>query len=236
MNRARIASLLTAGALVAGLSGPATAEPPAFHGRAGLVLSGFGIFGSTAGSVGGSTVEAGAFGAPGFAIGFGARVPLSGRFSLQLETFYVRKIGTMGFTFRPDFLPPSFGISGVTIRTTIDYVEVPVTVRYDFLFDNVRPYLFGGAALAMKLNASADARGEDILDRIGADPIDELVHGNDVTIVFGAGLDFTNSRWGFEMRGSLGLTSVFESPWPNGQTLESSTKTRAFMLLVGYRF
>ena len=74
------------------------------------------------------------------------------------------------------------------------------------------------------------------LPRIGADPIDELVHGNDIAIVFGAGVDFTDSRWGFEMRGSLGLTSVFESPWPNGQTLESSTKTRAFMLLVGYRF
>lgn len=236
MNRLRIVSLLAIAAWAVGMSAPAAAGPPEFRARAGLVLSNLGLFGSTAGSFAGSAVDVGAFGAPGFAVGFGARVPLSGRFSLRLEALYVRKIGTMGFTFRPDFLPPGFGLAGVTIQTTIDYVEFPVSVRYDFLVDNVRPYLFGGAALAIRLNASADTRGQDILDRIGAGPIDELVHRTDVTIVVGAGLEFTNSRWGIEMRASIGLTSVFESPWPNGQTLESSTKTRAFMLLVGYRF
>jgi len=236
MNVARFYGLLLTMALAAGLSGRAGADPPEFRLRAGFVTSNFAVFGGTAGSIAGSSVEAGGFGEPGFAIGFGARVPLSGRLSLQLGALYERKIGTMSFTFRPDFLPPGFGLSGATIRTTIDYVEVPVTVRYDFLVDYVRPYLFGGAALAAKLSASADARGQDFLDRIGAGPIDELVHDTDVTIVVGAGVEFTNSRWGFEMRASIGLTSVFESPWPNGQTLESSTKTRAFMLLVGYRF
>jgi len=218
MSPARVYVVFATIVLATGLSESVAAAPPEFRARAGLVLSGFGIFGSTSGSVG------------------GARVPLGGRFSLQLEALYERKIGTMSFTFRPDFLPPSFGLSGVALRTTIDYVEFPVTVRYDFLIDDVRPYLFGGAALAAKLNASTDVSGQRRLELIGAGPIDELVHSTDITIVLGAGLEFTNSPWGVEMRASIGLTSVFESPWPNGQRLESSTKTRAGMLLVGYRF
>jgi len=236
MSPARVYVVFATIVLATGLSESVAAAPPEFRARAGLVLSGFGIFGSTSGSVGGSTIDAGGYGNPGFAIGVGARVPLGGRFSLQLEALYERKIGTMSFTFRPDFLPPSFGLSGVALRTTIDYVEFPVTVRYDFLIDDVRPYLFGGAALAAKLNASTDVSGQRRLELIGAGPIDELVHSTDITIVLGAGLEFTNSPWGVEMRASIGLTSVFESPWPNGQRLESSTKTRAGMLLVGYRF
>ncbi len=236
MNRTKIASLLVIGALAAVLPSAATADPPEFRARAGLVMSGFGIFGNSSGSFGGSSIDAGGFGEAGFAAGVGARFPLNGRFSLQFEALYERSVGVMSFTFRPDFLPPSFGLSGVAARTTIDYIEFPLTVRYDLQIDQVRPYFFGGAGLAVRLDAGTDVNAQRRLDLIGAGPIDELVHDTDIRIVVGTGVEFTNSRWGVEMRASIGLTGVFVSPWPNGQTLESSTKTRAFMLLVGYRF
>ncbi len=236
MNRARVASLLVLTALVAGPSGQVGADPPEFRLRAGFVTSNFGIFGSTTGSSQASFVDAGGFGTPGFAAGIEARLPLSGQFSLQFGALYVRKTGRLGFTFRPDFLPPGFGLSGVTIRTSIDYVEFPVTLRYDLHIDKVRPYVFAGAALATKLSATANFTDGRALDRIGIGPIDELIRSSDTTLVLGAGVDFMNSRWGVEMRGSLGLRSAFESPTPSGQVLESSARTRAFMLLVGYRF
>ena len=235
MNCSRVSAVLATTALVLGLSGVAAADPPEFRARAGLVMSGFGIFGSSSGGISGSAIDAGGFGNAGFALGVGARVPLGGRLSLQGEAMYVRKAGTMGFTFQPDFLPPNFGLTGINIQVSIDYIEFPVTLRYDLHVDHVRPYFFGGAALAAKLGASTDLVTRDLLDRLDVGAIDDLVHSTDVTIVLGAGVDFTNSPWSAELRASLGLQGVFEST-AGGQELDSSTKTRAFMLLVGYRF
>lgn len=230
MNLRRPRTLLVLATAALALTVPVAAEAdPTLHLRAGLVTSRFTLFGSSTGYV-----DSGGFGPPGFTVGAGLRVPVSERFRVQVEAFYVRKAGYLDVAiqsrFRPDFW------NNFRLRTTIDYVELPLTVRYEFPVDSVRPYFIGGAAYAIKTGASTDLQTELALRDIQVGPVDGFVNDSDVTIVLGAGVEFATSPWAFELRASLGLRPVFEEALPSGRLVDSSAKARAFMFMVGYRF
>lgn len=73
------------------------------------------------------------------------RMPLSGSISLQPELMYMAK------GFEADF--SEGGFSG-TVTLQLDYVEIPVLLRFDFPAGAASPYIIAGPAIAFEASCS----------------------------------------------------------------------------------
>lgn len=150
---------------------------------------------------------------PGLVIGGFVTMPLGARLAIQPEGLFSQK-GT------------SASEGGVDAKVRLDYLEVPVLVRYVVSESSARTiHAFGGPALAFKLraNSSADFGGESV-----DTDIDEDIEDFDVGIVFGAGVDF--GRLTAEGRYTLGLSNISADPD------DPKARNRTLAFLAGVRF
>jgi len=116
-------------------------------------------------------------------------------------------------------------------KITLTYLEIPLLAKIIVPAQgNVKPNLFVGPALALKLNGKSKfttptiSREEDI----------EELKGSEFSLVAGAGLDFVLPGGGatlmFEGRYVLGLTSIDDS------TDKADIKNKTFSFLLGVGF
>ncbi len=139
-----------------------------------------------------------------------ATVPLTGKLSLQPEAIYTTKGASLDvFDIESDYI--------------VDYIEVPVLVRYP-----VRRsiYVAGGPALAFCVRARSRTSFGGSTDEID---IKEDVESFDLGLVGAVG--YERGRWMFDGRYTYGLSDTDADSSDNVKI-----RNRAFSISAGYRF
>ncbi|SMO37502.1 porin family protein [Fodinibius sediminis] len=98
--------------------------------------------------------------------------------------------------------------------TKLDYIEVPVVAKFDFILDNpvLTPHVYFGPYVGFNINAEQEISGGE---NAGTFDIDENVKGTDFGVVVGAGADITKFNVG--IRYSAGLTGIAEDDLFDGK-------------------
>lgn len=158
----------------------------------------------------------------GFCVGGFVTIDIAEIFAIQSEVLYTMK----GLTYEEE-------IMGDTLKAWIklDYLEIPVLAKINIPTPGgVKPSLFAGPAIALKLSSkvkaeyAGDSDEEDLED----------VKGTDFGLVIGGGLDFGFGSSGrgsisVDIRYTLGLSTISEF---EGEDI----KNGVFSLMVGYSF
>lgn len=149
----------------------------------------------------------------GLAVAGFATIRVGSRLAVQPEAFFTRK-GT------------SLSDNGVDAKVHLDYLEVPVLLKYAIASSGARDiHVFGGPAVAFKLGAASEAE-------FGGEPVevglDETIEDLDLGIVFGADVQFRHVV--VEGRYTLGLKNISVDPE------DAKARNRAFTFVVGVRF
>jgi hypothetical protein len=117
--------------------------------------------------------------------------------------------------------------SGITSDLIVDYLEVPILVRYTRSFaDNWRFYVAAGPTLATRMRARTRTEFSGGTEEI---EIDDDVERMDFGVAAGGGIE--RGRWAFDGRYTFGLSDVDADP------SETSTfRNRVISLTAGFRF
>src|SRR5258706_14848219 len=97
-----------------------------------------------------------------FVVGLVSDFHLPQTWSLQVEALYTRRETTLHFA-AAQGLPP------ITSHYKLDFIEIPITVRYHFTNGNWQPYVFGGPNFGIRINAKAesDSGGPTLTEDVG---------------------------------------------------------------------
>ncbi len=163
----------------------------------------------------------------GFSVGAFLTYSLTDRFAIQPEICYVSKGAEKDLFF-------------VSPEWSIDYLEVPVLLKYDFVPSGpLHPNLFAGPAFAMLLSS------EISISDYSADVADVL-KSVDFSLVLGGGVDY--KRVTFDIRYTMGLTGILDASDKWNELVEAepgdsyylendpSVKNTNFTILFGVRF
>jgi hypothetical protein len=150
----------------------------------------------------------------GLAVGGYVALPLGSRLAIQAEGLFNQKGA------RADD-------EGLVTTLKLDYVEVPVLVKYAVTHGGARSiHVFGGPSIAFKVRSRATASfGDTTIDT----DEDENIENVDVGIAAGAGIDF--GRWSVDGRYTFGLSNLVKS-----EADEGKLRSRAISILAGIRF
>ena len=154
-------------------------------------------------------------------------------FALQPE-FLVSQKGASGSIVLE---PPIRGISGVSGTAKINYVEVPVQLKFTLANSTpIQPYVSAGGWFAAAV--SSEASGE--IDRGGStEPIDENIDNatadSDYGFVVGAGIDvpYRTAILELDFRYTQGFAAVENSPVPLDLTHQTMWFTLGIFFHVG---
>jgi hypothetical protein len=146
----------------------------------------------------------------GMAFGLMAELPLGeSGFAIQPEVLYVMKGGKAGF---PEGEAEGYDI---TMKVKMDYVEVPVLIKYNFPTQGtISPNLFAGPVVAFNVAAKVESEGYPV--EAGEDfPSEDIENKKSVDfgIAFGGGLGLAVGETGkltFDVRYTLGLADLFD--------------------------
>ncbi len=149
-------------------------------------------------------------------------------FAIQPEVLYIKK----GTKYEE-------GLNGEagTLWFNLTYLEIPVLAKITVPTQgSVKPFLFAGPAVALKLSTKLKLKTEDTSVEVESEELDELMKGLDFGFVIGGGLDFGLGAPGtgsisVDIRYSLGLTNIFDI---EGE--EIKVRNGAFSIMVGYSF
>jgi hypothetical protein len=183
--------------LLVGTSTVAEARQMSFGGRIGLNSATFG-----GDDVDDFDVDIGS--RTGIVAGVHLRVPLGGGISLQPELLYSQR----GASFNEEFF-------GETVTATIkmDYIEVPVLVRFDIPLAQaaVRPAVFIGPSFAFEMSCKFAFSGFGESGSEDCDEDEDFERNKlDIGLAFGGGLDFPMSFGAIVVDGryTLGLRTI----------------------------
>ncbi len=130
----------------------------------------------------------------------------------------------------------------LSATTVIDYVSVPLLLKFKADVGKIRPYAVVGPELGFKVGAGASLSTtasvpQDILDMVEKeinDQVKDSVKSTDVALDFGGGIEIPSGRISILLEGlySLGLRNIaIPDEGENG-----SAKTRTFLFNAGIRF
>jgi Outer membrane protein beta-barrel domain len=136
--------------------------------------------------------------------------PMGDRFAFQPEVLYSEQGSTV------DEL-------GVKAKTKVDYLQVPVLVRYRV---SRSVFVTGGPSMGFKLRAKASAEFGDSSSQVD---ISEFVEDFDLGIAVGGGMEF--GRYAVEGRYTFGLSNISAD-----EDNEEKIRNRVISILGGVRF
>ena len=149
----------------------------------------------------------------GFAFGGYYSFSLSENVEIQPEVLFSQK----GVKFEE-----TIGVFDLTESFNLTYLEIPILFKYNFSGETLKPYVFAGPYIGLKLSAKykrevngVEAPDEDL----------DGVKGMDFGATFGAG--FAYGSISLDVRYSLGLAKVAE---------DGDTKNSSLSVMVGYGF
>lgn len=131
---------------------------------------------------------------------------------------------------QPEVLYTQKGFESGDATVQLDYVEVPVLAKFDFITDgSITPNVYFGPYVGF--NVSAELDGDDGIFVGGEADIDDDVEGTDFGVVVGGGLDF--GRVDLGVRYGAGLSEIFEDgPFDD----DSGAKNGVFSITAGIEF
>ncbi len=149
--------------------------------------------------------------------GIHAEIPINERLSFRPELNYAEK----GFRVKEGFEFDIFNIPvpiGAEAITRVQYLELPLLLKYTLSEGPVRPYIFAGPHLSYAIDGQVDLKANLILDfNIGSYDIDmtnNLYNQFEVGGIAGAGLVFEAGRADIFLQGSFqhGFTDMLDDP------------------------
>ena len=150
----------------------------------------------------------------GLAAGGFVALPLGSRLTLQPEGLFNQR-------------GAKADAEGLETKIALDYIDVPVLVKYALTRGGSRSFfVFGGPSAGFRVRSRATATFGDTTVDLDAD---EDIESVEFGIVAGGGVDF--GKWSIDGRYSLGLSNLNkddEDP--------VKLKSRAFSILAGVRF
>jgi Outer membrane protein beta-barrel domain len=144
---------------------------------------------------------------PSFVVGGFFNLPLFGRFDLQVEGLYSKRVAKFE----------------EIIKDSLTYIEVPMLARYRLMTrPSWRVHVVGGIVYSRLIEARETFSGfsEDITD---------LIEPNDLAASIGGDVEWKR-RWVFDFRYLYGLTEVYAEP---GSLF--SARHKAIQITAGYR-
>lgn len=148
---------------------------------------------------------------PGLNVGGYVAIPLDRMFSVQLEFLYTMKGAKLSERFWVEELDRYLE---VTVTYKLDYIQIPVLLVLHGDWDEFRPYLLAGPAVAFKVNSEVEAEFESL--KIGGELDD--VKDVEVSLVLGGGLAIPVGEMVLfgEGRFDVGLTRVDDNDTGDG--------------------
>jgi hypothetical protein len=154
-----------------------------------------------------------------------------GPLQLRAEGYYRQK-GARGLDEFQDA-----ALAGQTVEVGIDYVEVPVLLRFDLpgLGQRLFPYLEAGPAFAWRINCgisvdAAASTSQSSCDDLNGDNLEETLKEYEQGLVLGGGFDMPIMRIGsinIDARFTRGLSRLSEG---------DEVRNRALSVMLGYSF
>ena len=163
----------------------------------------------------------------GFCVGGYITFKIGEMFAIQPEAFYTMKGAKIETT-----------LLGETVKAKLkfSYLEIPVLAKLLIpTQSNVKPSLFVGPTLAIKLSGKAWAEYAGVSDEANI----EDMKGIDFGLIIGAGIDFglgaaSKGKITADLRYVLGLTTIYK-PLVEGEEI-LDVKNGVFSLMIGYSF
>ncbi len=154
----------------------------------------------------------------GFVGGGYLKFPL-GPLRLQVEGLYSLK-GAKGHSFN--------GLSSEPWETKLTYLEIPVLLKFEFPTPVLKPFLYGGASVALLMKA--EMRNE----RINTDWVDikDDLKTTDYGLVVGAGIELLGIT--LEGRYTHGLANTVDQK--SGNMLVDEAKNKTWSVMAGFDF
>lgn len=159
----------------------------------------------------------------GFIGGAFLRVDLSSRVAIQIEALYAPKGGKENTDKNPEDDPD---------RLKIEYLEIPLLLRFSLSSGGVRPSVFAGPSVGIELSCEYDAYPGGASGSVPCLDAGILTRPADVGVAFGADLDIPLGAGSLVIdgRGIVGLGTIDDSPD------DLDYRNRLLSLTVGYRF
>jgi hypothetical protein len=149
--------------------------------------------------------------------GLFVELPLTENLSFQPGLQYIEKGFRVkeGFDFNIGAIPVPIGAEAIT---RLQYIEMPLLMKYTFGESIIKPYVFAGPHLSYAMDGKVDLRANVILDiNIGSYPInlnDDLYNRFEVGGIAGAGVLFETGRVNTFIQASFqhGITDMLDRP------------------------
>lgn len=115
--------------------------------------------------------------------------------------------------------------NGVTTEAKLDYIEVPVLARFDFITDgNITPHVYFGPYIGFNVSSEVEATSDE---GTVSDNLEDEIKGTDFGVTVGGGVDF--GKFNLGVRYGAGLTKIFEDDLGEG-------KNGVFSVTAGVNF
>ena len=172
----------------------------------------------------------------GFTAGVMAEIPMINALSFRPELNYIQK----GFTVSQSFDVDLIGIDmevGAKARTRINYVEMPLLLKYSIGSDAAKVYAIAGPSIAYAANAELNPVATFIVDfNLPSIPInlDNNIYNRwEISGVLGAGGEVKagNGKVFADARYNLGFTNMLNNP-----IVDLRIKNQGFNVSAGYAY
>ena len=172
----------------------------------------------------------------GFTAGVMAEIPMINALSFRPELNYIQK----GFTVSQSFDVDLIGIDmevGAKARTRINYIELPLLLKYSIGSDAAKVYAIAGPSIAYAANAELNPVATFIVDfNLPSIPInlDNNIYNRwEISGVLGAGGEVKagNGKVFADARYNLGFTNMLNNP-----IVDLRIKNQGFNVSAGYAY
>jgi len=172
----------------------------------------------------------------GFTAGIVAEIPMSDAFSFRPELNYIQKGFTVSQSFDVDLIGIDMEI-GAKARTRINYLEMPLLLKYSIGSDQAKVYAIAGPSIAYAANATLNPIATFIIDfNLPSIPVnlDNNIYNRwEISGVLGAGGEVKagNGKVFADARYNLGFTNMLNNP-----IVDLRIKNQGFNVSAGYAY
>lgn len=172
----------------------------------------------------------------GFTAGVVAELPLAGSLSFRPELNYTQK----GFIISQALDVNVLGIDvpfGARAKTRVNYIEMPLTLKYNFGDEDKGVYVFGGPTIAYAANAHLRPVASVLIDinlpRTNINLSNDIYQRWEASGTLGAGgqVKAGNGRFFADARYNMGLTNMLNNPVVNLRI-----QNQGFCLSAGFMY
>ncbi len=170
----------------------------------------------------------------GFNAGVVAEFPINQAFSFRPEINYIQKGFTVSQSFDVDLLGIDMEV-GAKARTRINYVEMPLLMKYSLGNDRAKAYVIAGPGIAYAAHAELKPVATFIIDfnlpAINIDLSNDIYQRWEISGILGAGGEVKagNGKLFADARYNLGFTNMLNNP-----VVDLRIKNQGFNISAGY--